>query len=146
MFSPFNEAFHKSFSFGQSGRRFVIPKKIRQVVFSAAESSNISVRKLGYLSVDRFVEDLKKLDVKVHSLWGVTKKILLLYDNSRAPKWILPRLELFNRVAKNVLNWEHIAVRDRNKKNKVDNTWPHYSSSVYLCLYNNISTLERDHD
>ena len=132
LFSPFNEAFNYA-------------RIIKGVRYTRAwrgpsglwgECRKHPVR----WTLARFRKELLRLARRVAELWESALKILVLYDNSRASDKVRERVQGFDDVAVETLDWPLVQVRcGRFERRK---PWHHYAGPTLLRVLSEIERLE----
>lgn len=145
LFSPFNEAFHTNYCFGSSVQ-YTVPKKLSGKLICIARDKKFDVKQIKKSAQD-FAKDLEAMNKKVSKIWNVQSKILIFYDNTYAPESIRDRLVLFDSIAKNVLGWPYIQIKEKKTKVNKDSiySWQHYNNKTHIKLAKQIEFIERSY-
>lgn len=142
LFSPFNESWHPTFRF-DTNVSYVVPKRLRKAIAKESAKHNMPFTREKKGSILQFKKNIKALDKKVTSLWS-PRKILVLYDNTWAPKDKKSRLDAFNQIARKTLKWPCVQIKQKRNKPTKEDLWQHYSNAIYLNLQNQIEDIEKE--
>jgi hypothetical protein len=132
LFSPFNESYHPHYMF--NGFRCTI----------GPHEDAIPLKNLGTPierpTLEQFSVDLYKMQQKVNSIWNPKKRILILYDHTKAEKEDQNRMAQYNDVSIKILPfWPIVQVKDLFQSKPM---WCHYSEDAIKSTYNEIIKIE----
>jgi len=147
LFSPFNVIHHPNYIFDndKDKLRYVIPMAPAGITDNRFVNLRAHTTQVARISPQQFVRELTAVERKVDSIWAKPKKILVFYDYTLAPKAVQTRAKLFQKLARNTVDWPLISVKETVKRNRKDpNVWPHYSGKTYLGCLSQIERLEQN--
>ena len=140
LYSPFVDSFYPQYIFGPDKCRYNIGTKPRSLDLRKKWASC----SVPFMNDRDYIESLVTMDHKIRFLFtSKTKKILVLYDHSRAGKPTRERLEHYNNKAIHILSargWSVVKVFDKDFS---EQRWMHYSHEVRQNLLKEIERLEQ---
>jgi hypothetical protein len=136
LLSPFNEVFHKNYTFYDS-TRYAIPLE-----FTTSHKMK-QFENVGRLPVYWYRRVLKKLNNKIDKIYPNSLKVLIFYSYTRAPQLMKRRALVFQKAAKETLQWPCIRLIETAQQS--NQSWQHYSTAAYRTVLDKLEKLEEAH-
>jgi len=133
LWSPFNEAYNAA-------------RRIDGVRYTRAWKGPREVKDFGKKTLPRwsvagFANELRRLEKRVREVWGDVLRVLVLYDNRNAVQRVREKMEAYDEVAVETLDWPLVRVVCDAPRCR-SGPWHHYPLSVVRGVLEKIETLE----